>query len=71
MARGSLTRQESHRLRRELGDILATIDRMKDDGRLSSRERDRINEKLDRLDRDIRREKRDDDRRGDRRRDRD
>ena len=68
-ARGSLTHKESLRLKRELDNILVMIDAMKDDGRLSPHERDRINGSLDRLDRDIRREKRDDDRRGDGRRD--
>ena len=63
---GSLTRPEAKRLKGELDDILAKIDRMKDDGHLSEREREKINHDLDRLERDITREKRDDDkRRGD------
>ncbi len=60
---GSLTRHEAIRLRNELGHILDKIDRMKEDGRLDGRERERINRDLDRLDRDIMREKRDDERR--------
>ncbi len=61
--RGSLTRHEAKRLQRELGHVLDKIDRMKQDGRLDHRERERINRDLDRLDRDITREKRDDERR--------
>ncbi len=61
---GSLTRREARKLRGELNDILRKIDRMRDDGHLSERERARIIRNLDRLDRDITREKRDDDARG-------
>jgi hypothetical protein len=61
--RGSLNRHEAGRLNEELGRILNKIDRMKADGRLSDRDRDKINRDLDRLDRDIAREKRDDGRR--------
>ena len=61
--RGSLTRHEARRLQDELDSILDKIDRMKQDGYLDEREREVINRDLDRLDRDIRREKRDDDRR--------
>lgn len=61
--RGSLTRHEARRLQRELGHILDKIDRMRQDGHLDRRERERINRDLDRLDRDITREKRDDERR--------
>lgn len=61
--RGSLNRQEARKLNRELGKILDKIDRMKSDGRLSQGERDRIKRDLDRLDRDIFKEKRDDNRR--------
>jgi peptidoglycan hydrolase CwlO-like protein len=63
----SLTRSEAKKLKGELDSILRKIDRMKDDGKLSQKEREKINRDLDRLDRDITREKRDDDhgRRGD------
>ncbi len=61
--RGTLNRHEARKLNEELGRILNKIDRMKADGRLSQRDRDKINRDLDRLDRDISREKRDDDRR--------
>jgi hypothetical protein len=60
---GSLTRQEARGLHKELDGILYKIDRMKDDGRLSPKERDIINRDLDRLNKHITREKRDDDRR--------
>ena len=56
--RGSLTRPEAHRLKQELDYILNKIDRMKRDGYLDPREREIINRDLDRLDRDISREKR-------------
>ena len=58
---GTLTRREARRLSRELDEILYRIDHMKRDGYLDPRERDIINRNLDRLDRDITREKRDDD----------
>jgi septal ring factor EnvC (AmiA/AmiB activator) len=61
--RGTLNRQEARKLNKELGKILNKIDRMKADGRISQGERDNINRDLDRLDRDIFKEKRDDDRR--------
>jgi peptidoglycan hydrolase CwlO-like protein len=61
--RGTLNRHEARKLNKELGSILNKIDRMKSDGRISQRERDKINRDLDRLDRDIAREKRDDRRR--------
>jgi septal ring factor EnvC (AmiA/AmiB activator) len=67
---GSLTRNEAQRLRDELRGILHKERRMRDDGRLSGRERDVLHADLDRLDRHISREKHDDDRRGDRRHDR-
>lgn len=57
--RGTLNRQEVRRLNRELGTILSRIDRMKADGRLSHREREKTLRALDRLDRDIYREKHD------------
>ena len=58
--RGTLNRQEARKLNKELGKILNKIDRMKSDGRLSQGERERINSDLDRLDRDIFKEKHDD-----------
>ncbi len=60
---GSLTEREAERLNRELAGILHKIDRMRDDGHLDRRERERINHDLDRMDRDISREKRDRERR--------
>src|SRR5450631_4440524 len=57
--RGSLNRHEADRLNAELGAILDKIDRMKADGSLSTGERDTINRDLDRLDRDIFKEKHD------------
>jgi hypothetical protein len=59
--RRTITRHEARRLQGELDRILDKIDRMKEDGYLSPREREKINHDLDRLDRDITREKRDDD----------
>ena len=61
--RGALTRHEAERLHRELNGIFYKIDRMREDGHLSERERDIINRDLDRLDRDISREKHDSERR--------
>jgi len=60
---GTLNRREARKLNKELGRILNKIDRMKADGRISQGERDRIIRDLDRLDRDIFREKRDNNRR--------
>jgi len=57
---GSLTRHEARRLQEEFGGILEKIDAMKRDGRLDERERDIVNRDLDRLERDISREKQDD-----------
>lgn len=57
--RGTLNRHEADKLNAELGDILNKIDRMKADGSLSQWERDNINNDLDRLDRDIFKEKHD------------
>ena len=56
--RRTLNRHEARRLNNELGSILNRIDRMKADGRLSLSDREKINRNLDRLDRDIAREKR-------------
>jgi outer membrane murein-binding lipoprotein Lpp len=61
--RGTLNRHEADKLNAELGTILNKIDRMKADGYLSQGEHDRIKRDLDRLDKDIYKEKRDDDRR--------
>jgi len=57
--RGTLNRHEADKLNAELGAILDKIDRMKADGYLSQGERDNINNNLDRLDRDIFKEKHD------------
>ncbi len=57
--RGSLDRHEADRLHSELGAILNKIDRMKADGYLNQGERDTIKSDLDRLDRDIFKEKHD------------
>ena len=57
--RGSLNRHEADKLNAELGAILNKIDRMKADGYLNPVERDNINRDLDRLDRDIFKEKHD------------
>ena len=56
---GTLNRYEAEKLNAELGTILNKIDRMKADGYLSQGERDNINNDLDRLDRDIFKEKHD------------
>lgn len=61
--RGSLTRREARRLGAELDHILDKIDWLRRDGRLNRTEREVIHRDLDRLEREIRREKRDDDRR--------
>lgn len=61
--RGTLSRHEARKLNKKLGAILYKIDSMKADGRLSQRERAKINRDLDRLDKDIFKEKRDDNRR--------
>lgn len=58
--RGSLNRHEADKLNAELGTILNKIDRMKADGYLSQGERNNIKNNLDRLDRDIFKEKHDD-----------
>jgi hypothetical protein len=61
--RGSLTGPEAYRLKQELATILLKISYMKADGYLSQRERNKVNYDLDRLDREISREKRNDDNR--------
>ena len=55
---GTLTRHDAKRLHEELDRIMDKIDRMKSEGEFSPREREHINHDLDRLDRDISREKR-------------
>jgi septal ring factor EnvC (AmiA/AmiB activator) len=60
---GDLTRREAEGLRTELREIKRREQRMRDDGRLSERERVKLHEDLDRLDRHITREKRDDQKR--------
>jgi len=57
--RGTLNRHEADKLNAELSTILNKIDRMKADGYLSQGERDNIKNDLDRLDRDIFKEKHD------------
>ncbi len=57
----SLTSSEAKKLKGELDGILHKIDRMKDDKQINQSEREKINSDLDRLDRDIAKEKRDDD----------
>ena len=57
--KGALNRHEADKLNAELGAILNKIDRMKADGYLSERERDSVKIDLDRLDRDIFKEKHD------------
>jgi len=59
IVRGTLDRREARRLNKELGQVLNKIDRMKSDGRISQGERNNIIRNLDRLDRNIAREKRD------------
>jgi hypothetical protein len=61
--RGALTRHEARMLKGELNGILDKIDRMERDGHLSHGEREVIDRDLDRLHRDISREKNDDTRR--------
>jgi predicted nuclease with TOPRIM domain len=59
LAAGTLNRREAGRLNGELGVILNKIDRMKSDGQFTERERDQVKNDLDRLDRDIFKEKHD------------
>ncbi len=61
--RGTLDRHEANKLNAELGTILNKIDRMKADGYFNQRERDNVISKLDKLDRDIFKEKHADNRR--------
>jgi len=57
--RGTLNRHEANKLNSELGTILNKIDLMKTDGHFSPGERENIKNDLDRLDRDIFKEKHD------------
>jgi septal ring factor EnvC (AmiA/AmiB activator) len=57
---GELTRPEAAKLREELREIRKREHRMREDGRLSERERSALHADLDRLDRHITREKHDD-----------
>ena len=57
--RGTLNRHEANKLNSELGTILNKIDLMKTDGYFSQGERETIKNDLDRLDRDIYKEKHD------------
>lgn len=61
---GELTRHEAGKLRKELGAIRQRERRMREDGRLSPRERDALQGRLDRLDRQIKVERRDGEHRG-------
>ena len=61
--RGALTREEAHRLKRELRGIRDEEAQMLADGRLSHHERERLNRQLDRLERHISNLKHNDERR--------
>lgn len=50
---GQLTREEAHRLKQEFRQILDDERRMSADGHLDHRERERLHEELDRLERHI------------------
>jgi hypothetical protein len=58
LERGALTLRDARRLRSELNGIRDTEARMRRDGRLDHREREILDRKLDRLNRDISAEKR-------------
>jgi hypothetical protein len=60
---GALTRDEARRLKRELNDLLDDEAQMRADGRLSQRERVRLEMELDRLEKHISRLKQNDNRR--------
>jgi peptidoglycan hydrolase CwlO-like protein len=60
---GTINRKEARRLNKELSKVLNKIERMKADGRITQGERDKIQRDLDKLDRDIFKEKHDDNRR--------
>lgn len=61
---GALTREEAHRLKSELNSVRDDEAQMKADGRLTHRERQRLEKELERLERHISRLKYNDDRRG-------
>jgi hypothetical protein len=50
---GALTREEAHRLRGELNQVLSEEERARADGHLDRRERERLNRELTRLERHI------------------
>lgn len=58
VARGNLSRHDARRLEKELNEIRRTEARMRKDGRLDRREREILDHKLDRLNREINLEKR-------------
>ena len=58
LERGALTRHDARRLRDELNGIRDTEARMRSDGRLDRREREILDRKLDRLNKEISAEKR-------------
>ena len=62
---GAITRGEAHRLKGELRDIREDEARMLRDGRLNHREKERLENQLDSLEKNIYRAKTDDDRRYD------
>lgn len=62
-AKGRLTENEAQGLKQELDGIAGKIDGMRGDGHLNYREREQIHHDLDRLQKNIRREKRDEERR--------
>jgi len=57
-ARGNLSRHDARRLEKELNEIRHTEARMRKDGRLDRREREVLDHKLDRLNKEINLEKR-------------
>jgi polyhydroxyalkanoate synthesis regulator phasin len=58
VGRGNLSRHEAKRLEKELNEIRRTEARMRKDGRLDRREREILDHKLDRLNREINLDKR-------------
>lgn len=61
-AKGRLTESEAQGLKQELDGIVGKVDGMQGDGHLNYREREQIHHDLDRLQKNIRREKRDEER---------
>ena len=53
ISNGDLTREEAHRLKRELDNVRDDFERMKADGRLNHRESERLDRELSRLERHI------------------